>query len=64
MDERVHFISDYLRAKYEVSELCEAYGISRKTGYKWISRYKEQGIEGLKEVSRRPHHSPYKPPFA
>ncbi len=62
MDERVHFISDCLKAKYEVSELCEAYGISRKTGYKWINRYKEQGIEGLKEVSRRPHHSPYKTP--
>lgn len=63
MDERVHFISDYLKAKYEVSELSESYGISRKTGYKWIKRYKEHGVNGLKEVSRRPHNSPYKTPL-
>jgi putative transposase len=63
MDERVHFISDYLTSRYEVSSLCEAYGISRKTGYKWIRRYKEQGVDGLKEVSRRPHNSPYRTPF-
>jgi len=63
MDERVHFISDYLKGRYEVSTLCDAYGISRKTGYKWIKRYKEYGIDGLKDVSRRPHNSPYKTPF-
>jgi putative transposase len=62
MEERVHFISDYLKAKYDVSALCEAYGISLKTGYKWINRYKECGIDGLREVSRRPHNSPYKTP--
>ena len=62
MDERVHFISDYLKGKYEVSALCEVYGISRKTGYKWIKRYKEHGVNGLKEVSSRPHNSPYRTP--
>lgn len=63
MDERVHFISDYLKARYDVCALCEAYGISRKTGYKWIKRYKEQGIDGLQEVSRKPHNSPYRTPW-
>ena len=63
MEERVHFISDYLKGKYDVSTLCEAYGISRKTGHKWINRYKEHGIDGLKEVSRQPHNSPYRTPF-
>jgi len=62
MDERVQFISDYLKAKYDVSALCDAYGISRKTGYKWIERYKESGVDGLKELSRRPHNSPYRTP--
>ena len=62
MEERVHFISDYLKARYEVSALCDAYGISRKTGYKWIKRYQEHGVDGLKEVSRRPHNSPYRTP--
>ncbi|TNF56915.1 transposase [bacterium] len=63
MEERVHFISDYLKAKYEVSALCEVYGISRKTGHKWISRYRQHGIDGLKDVSRRPHNSPYRTPL-
>jgi transposase InsO family protein len=63
MDERVHFISDYLKGKYDVSTLCEAYGISRKTGYKWIKRYNESGVDGLQEHSRRPHNSPYKTPL-
>ena len=63
MEERVHFISDYLKAKYDVSGLCKAYGISRKTGYKWIKRYQVYGIEGLKEVSRRSHTCPYRTPL-
>lgn len=63
MDERVHFISDYLKAKYDISTLCEAYGISRKTGDKWINRYKENGVDGLNDESRRPHNSPYKTPL-
>ena len=63
MEERVHFISDYLKGKYDVSTLCEAYGISRKTGHKWITRYKEQGVDGLNEISRQPHNCPYRTPF-
>ena len=41
-----------------VSELCRRYGISRKTGYKWLSRYGADGPGGLLDRSRRPHHSP------
>ncbi len=40
------------------SELCRRFGISRKTGYKWVHRYREAGGEGLVDRSRRPHHSP------
>jgi transposase InsO family protein len=39
-------------------ELCKRYGISRKNGYKWLKRYKNQGIEGLKDLSRKPHRQP------
>ncbi len=41
------------------SELCRSYGISRKTGYKWLQRHAE-GEAGLRDRSRRPHHSPGK----
>lgn len=43
-----------------VSLLCKSYNISRKTGYKLLNRFKELGVEGLLDLSRRPHHSPLK----
>ena len=39
-------------------ELCRRFGISPKTGYKWLHRYQSNGPDGLQERSRRPHHSP------
>jgi transposase InsO family protein len=47
-----------------LTELCERYGISRKTGYKWIKRYRSDGMEGLGDRSRRPRNSPGKTPRA
>lgn len=41
-----------------VRDLCRRYGISAKTGYKWLSRYRQEGSAGLEDRSRRPHHSP------
>jgi transposase InsO family protein len=43
-----------------VSQLCKSYNISRKTGYKLINRFSELGVEGLLDLSRRPHNSPLK----
>jgi len=40
------------------SQLCARYGISRKTGYKLLKRYKEFGLDGLQDKSRRPINSP------
>ena len=40
MDQRVAFIADWLRDEWTMSELAERYGISRKTGYKWVDRYR------------------------
>lgn len=40
------------------AEVCRAHGISRQCGYKWVKRYREQGLSGLEEHSRRPHQSP------
>ena len=64
MDERVLFVADYLRELYSFSELCARYRVSRKTGYKWIERYRQEGAEGLEERSRRPLGHPAQLPHA
>lgn len=38
--------------------LCRRFGISHKTGYKWLARFRAAGLQGLDEGSRRPLHSP------
>lgn len=43
-----------------MSDLCRRFNISRKTGYKWRSRFQQEGVEGLKNRSRRPWSSPWK----
>ncbi len=58
MDQRTQFIADYLRDTLNITELCDLYGVSRKTGYKWIERYLRSGPAGLDERSRKPHVSP------
>lgn len=45
-----------------MSQLCRRYGISRKTGYKWLKRYQKEGLPGLRERSRRPGNSPNQTP--
>src|SRR5499427_6833333 len=62
MDQKTQFIADYLREKLSITELCALYGVSRKTGYKWIERYLERGPQGLEERSRRPQASPNQTP--
>ena len=63
MQQKVLFIADYLRQVASLSELCRQYGISRKTGYKWIQRFDEQGADGLNEQSRKPAHCPAQTPY-
>jgi transposase InsO family protein len=41
-----------------ISVLCHRFDISRKTGYKWLRRFEEEGAVGLEDRSRRPHRSP------
>jgi len=43
-----------------MSELCRRFEVSRKTGYKWLKRYRESGVTGICDQSRRPVHSPAK----
>lgn len=59
MNERLQFIGDALAGLYTTSELCERYGVSRKTGYKWLSRFYEHGLSGLVDRSHAPHAASY-----
>src|SRR5918994_2783337 len=45
---------------HAISIICKRYGVSRKTYYKWKNRYKQKGIEGLLDLSRRPNNIRYK----
>lgn len=58
-DQRLCFISMVLDGSYAFSECCRGYGISRKTGYKWLKRYKAGGLAGLADRSRCPHSHPH-----
>jgi putative transposase len=60
MDEKVHFISDYNHDRFDFRELCRRFGISPKTGYKYVRRYEEHGVDGLKERSCVAHWCPHK----
>jgi len=59
MDQRLMFIADARRGTLSTTELCDRFGISRKTGYKWIQRYREDGLQALRDRSRRPHSCPH-----
>jgi hypothetical protein len=52
MDERLKFIARLLDGE-KMAGLCREFGISRKTGYKILTRYNEIGLEGLTDRSRR-----------
>lgn len=58
MSQRIMFIKETKLEGVNISSLCRKYGISRKTGYKWIKREFEGGLEGLVDASRRPKNSP------
>jgi transposase InsO family protein len=62
MSLRTEFVKTAEREDANISQLCHQFGISRKTGYKWLKRFREGGINALEDESRRPHHSPNKTP--
>ena len=63
MSERARFIELYKSRQRTVAGLCREFGISRKTGYKWIQRVELAGIAtGLLEHSRAPHEMPWQTP--
>jgi len=55
---RMEFVLIAREPTVSLSEAVRQFGISRKTGYKWLKRYRECGLYGLSDRSRRPHRSP------
>ena len=64
LKERMKFIAASMEESWSMTELCTAFGISRKTGYKLIARYVEEGLDGLRDRPRAPKLHPNKTPSA
>jgi transposase InsO family protein len=62
MTERLRFIRDARQRVATFTDLCRLYGIARITGYKWLHRAEQSGIDYLQELSRRPHSCPHATP--
>jgi transposase InsO family protein len=60
MSQRVEFINLAFQDGANISELCRRFKISRKTGYKFLNRYKTEGFKGLYDRSKKPRNSPYR----
>lgn len=61
---RTGIVCPLSREEANISALCRGFGISRKTGYRWLARYQAGDEPGLADTSRRPHHSPTRTPAA
>jgi transposase InsO family protein len=54
-EQRLQLVQAYAQGDASMTALCQKYGISRKTGYKWYQRFLTIGAEGLKDLSKAPH---------
>lgn len=62
MTERARFVLAHQDGLYSMAELCQRFGASRKTGYKWLRRFKDEGLDGLADQPRAPKRCPHKTP--
>ena len=58
MDARVRFVYEYERDEQTMTELCLSFGVSRESGYVWLRRYRQSGLEGLLSLNRAPRSHP------
>lgn len=59
MNTRREFIRQALIGRHPITELCIAFGVSEKTGHKWLARWKKEGDFGLSDRSHVPHTPPH-----
>ena len=59
-EQRLRFAEDFESGQWSMTELCERYGVTRPTGYKWVGRFREAGGPGMTERSRAPHACPHR----
>jgi len=58
VDERMRFVMAIEKREESFAAACRRFGVSRRVGYKWLARYREAGVEGLRNRSRAPLHRP------
>jgi putative transposase len=58
VDERMRFVMTVEKHEESFAAACRRFGVSRKTGYKWLARFEKAGVEGLLDRSRAPQHHP------
>ncbi len=58
MDERMRFVLEQERGLHTMTELCAIYDIARETGYYWLRRYQQGGLEALQDRDRAPERHP------
>ena len=59
---RQQLVEAVLVRRQTLPTLCRRFGVSRKTAYKWLARFRRRGAAGLRDRSRRPHRSPRRLP--
>ena len=58
MSQRIEFCMLASKSGSNISDLCQRFNITRRTGYKWLHRYIDEGLIGLEDKSRRPENFP------
>ena len=64
VDERMRFVMAVEAKEEPFAAICRRFRVSRRIGYKWLDRYRAEGVEGLRDRSRAPHHHPQAVPAA
>ena len=59
MNEKERFVMLAQTGRFTIIDLCKDFGISRKTGHKYLHRYEHEGRAGLADRSRRPKSCPF-----
>src|SRR5688500_11191153 len=62
MSIRLEFVAEALGRRRPFVSLCEQYGISENTGYKWVARFRKHGPAGAADLGHRPRSCPHQTP--